>query len=50
MPPTLINNNFTLHPACGGWGDYRLKIEKLQRGDEIAVAESLCNIQVSTAQ
>ena len=29
MPPTLINNNFTLHPASGGCGGYRLKIKNV---------------------
>ena len=31
-------------------GGCRLKIEKFQRGDEIATAESLCNIQVRTVK
>jgi len=47
VPPTLINNYFTLRPASGGWGTIAEKSKNSQRHQGKCYAGNLCNIAAS---
>jgi hypothetical protein len=49
MPPTLFHNDFTLHPASGGWGSVDEKSKNSQRHQGKCYARSLCNIAARMA-